>query len=404
MNKNVEDIINITENKSNFKNIQEIVGVCKRINNSKRDFLFVNKYQGKHYPQSPGKILELYDKFIENIKVKNEKILVIGFAETATAIANYVSAKLADCIFEMQTTRENIDKIEPIIEFKEEHSHATQQLLYGNKEILNSVEKVLFIEDEITTGKTIVNFINEINKINPNLKYAVASILNWQNKEATQLFKENNIETFYLIKGEIKNINATIDVEIKKEEAYKNNMTENIKNCNIQSELCNLETNRIGRVPIKDINFYENYMFEKIKNKSNILKNVCQETNKKILIIGTEEFMYEPLLFADYLEKNTQNRVFYHATTRSPIEVSNEEEYLLRRRYKFNSCYDENRITYLYNLEKYDNVFIITDSNINNKFIQCMSNIFSELGNDLEKIEIINLKGINNELFSKNKL
>ena len=76
----------------------------------------------------------MYDEFIENIKVTDERIAIIGFAETATAIGNYVAAKLPNCVYEMQTTREELLGEEPIIEFFEEHSHAKQQLLYGRKE------------------------------------------------------------------------------------------------------------------------------------------------------------------------------------------------------------------------------------------------------------------------------
>ena len=395
MKSNLEDLVQITENKSNVYKVEELVGVCKRIKNSKRDFLFVNKYQGKHFPQKPSNILMLLDEFVENIKINDEKILVIGFAETATAIGNYVSAKIPKCIYEMQTTRENIEGVEPIIEFREEHSHATEQLLYGNKDIFNLVERVLFVEDEITTGKTIINFINEIKKINSNLKYAVASILNWQTEEHSKIYKEYGIETFYLIKGKIKDINSKIEVNTLEEVNISDNTNNCIKNYEIKSELCNLEKNRTGRVPIKDIDFYSDYIFEKIKSNSKMLKEICASSNQNILVIGTEEFMYEPLLFANYLEKNTNNNVFYHATTRSPIEVSEDEGYILNRRYRFSSCYEENRTTYLYNIKKYDKVLIITDSKATEKFVKCMSDIFSNLAYDLNNIEIIKLGGYN---------
>ena len=383
MTNEINNFIEIIENKSKIYSIDKMVSICKRLNNKNRDFLFVNVYQGKHFPQNPINIFKVLDELVENIERKDEKILVIGFAETATAIGNYVSAKLKNCVYEMQTTREIIKDENVLIEFKEEHSHAPNQILYGNKEILFQVDKILFVEDEITTGKTIINFINEINKINPNLKYAVVSILNWQDKEASGLYSKLDIETYYLVKGSIKDINNKVDVNTLDEEKIVK--TEKILKCaNIYNELCDYRKTRLGRIPIKDLDFYSEYIFNKIKDNSKVLNNITEEENKDILIIGTEEFMYEPLLFARYLETNTKNNIFFQATTRSPIEVSNDNNYILNKRYKFRSCYESDRTTYLYNLRKYDYIMIVTDVNPNYEFIQDISSILKDKSDNIE--------------------
>lgn len=392
MTNEIENYVDIIENKSAILDVKEMVSVCKRLNNTKRDFLFVNKYQGKHFPQNPSKILKILDELIENIQEKEQKTLVIGFAETATAIGNYVASKLENCIFEMQTTREIIEGEEPIIKFQEEHSHAPSQLLYGKKEIFSKIDRVMFVEDEITTGKTIINFINELNKINPNLNYAVTSILNWQDEENDKLYKQLNIKTYYLIKGKIKDVNAKVEVDTIKKYECKEQDEKQINYKKVKSELCNLKATRLGRVPIKDNNFYENYIFDKLSQKSEILRKIKTEQNKKVLIIGTEEFMYEPLLLAKYLEDNTSHDIFYQATTRSPIEVSKQSNYILKERFEFVSAYEEERKTYLYNLKKYDYILIITDSEIQSKFIKNISDILIDLGNDLKNLEIIALQ------------
>lgn len=391
MKNEIKNFINLRENKSKLNSVEEIVGVCKRINNSKRDFLFVNKFQGKHVPQSPSRVLKLFDEFAQNIKIKDEKVLVIGFAETATAIGNYVSAKLPNCIYEMQTTREIIHNQEPIVEFKEEHCHAPTQLLYGDKKMLFEAQTVLFVEDEITTGKTIINFINELNKINPNLKYAVASILNWQDEESSALYKKLNIDTYYLIKGEIKDLTAKVDIVSESEFSIENNTTDKIRCTQVKSEYCSLEKTRLGRNPKKDIELYGESLYNEILKSSELLNEISKTENKNILVMGTEELMYEPLLLANYLEKNTNNTVLYHATTRSPIEVSKQNNYLLNSRYKFRSCYEKERTTYLYNLNNYDYVLIITDSKVEEEFCKDITNIFYNKGYDLNRIEILRL-------------
>lgn len=81
-----------------------------------------------------------------------ETLLVIGFAETATAIGAAVAAELgADY---MQTTRELVPDAEYLY-FSEEHSHATEQKLVKNDidRALRTIDRILFVEDEVTTEK-----------------------------------------------------------------------------------------------------------------------------------------------------------------------------------------------------------------------------------------------------------
>ena len=391
MNNNIENFVEIIENKSKKHTIEEMICVCKRIKNPKRDYLFINKYQGNDVPQNPSKVFEMYDEFVDNIAVTDEKIAIIGFAETATAIGNYVAAKLPNCIYEMQTTREDLLNEEPIIEFFEEHSHAKQQLLYGRKEFFKNIDRVMFVEDEITTGHTILNAVNQLKSINPNLKYSVASILNWQDEESEKKYKELGIDTYCLIKGKIKDVNAKVDMTPIEESKNEKVTDKKITCTNIKCELCNSKENRIRTHLQKDVDEYSKYIYDIISEKSKLAKEVKNIENKNVLVVGTEEFMYEPMLFASYLEKNTKNNIKYCATTRKPIEVSNENNYILNTRNKLSSAYDEQRTTYFYNLEKSDYVFIIADNIVKQQFCKDIANIFYNKGYDLDKVEIVSL-------------
>ena len=143
-----------------------------RSNNPKRDYLFVNKIQCKHIPAKPSEMInmcyELANKVNERIEEigqlnRDDKILVVGFAETATAIAGFVADKLKYNNYLIRTTREDIDDAIPLLTFEEEHSHATTQMLFthsGDLRLrLDKFKMVLFVEDEISTGNTICNFI-----------------------------------------------------------------------------------------------------------------------------------------------------------------------------------------------------------------------------------------------------
>ena len=69
--------------------------IAKRYNNPKRSYLLVNPLQAKHIPVSPAAALEMMGALGDQVAAKYpEARLVIGFAETATAIGAAVAARL----------------------------------------------------------------------------------------------------------------------------------------------------------------------------------------------------------------------------------------------------------------------------------------------------------------------
>lgn len=312
------DFVDIEDNLSGF-DPDELISVCKRENNSKRDFIFVNRYQGKHVPARPQDILQLFETLRITISKdsrwnRKENVCIIGFAETATAIGHYIADNIPNKnYYYLQTTREKSNK-QLLVEFKEEHSHATEQALYGDLQKLQKCDRILFVDDELSTGKTILNFINELEKIGK-FQYSVASFLNLQSEEDEQKFKEKNIDTYCLIKGKIKDKNKKISIE----------------------QLSDIE----------DLN---------------VLRNE-NEHPKTDLVIGTEEDMYNAILKAERLEKsNTSGKQYYfQASTRSPICPCNEDDYVLYNRIRFVSAKDDSRIVYLYNLRQYDRIIVMAN-------------------------------------------
>lgn len=106
--------------------------IAKRYNNPKRSYLLVNPLQAKHIPVSPAAALEMMGALGDQVAAKYpEARLVIGFAETATAIGAAVAARLGpDCLY-VHTTREALDG--DWILFREEHSHAAEHRLCADQ-------------------------------------------------------------------------------------------------------------------------------------------------------------------------------------------------------------------------------------------------------------------------------
>ena len=144
--------------------------IAKRFQNSKRPYLLVNPLQAKHIPVRPSQAADMMEALGDLLARKYPQTkLVIGFAETATAIGAVVAERIApDCVY-VHTTREQFPAANQWIEFLEEHSHAVEQKLRGDQlpEWLADTECVILVDDEISTGKTLMNMIRELKEQYP---------------------------------------------------------------------------------------------------------------------------------------------------------------------------------------------------------------------------------------------
>ena len=347
---------------------KDLVKIAKRENNTKRNYLVVDPLQGKHIPVVPSKALDLFaalaDTFRE--KYKDEKLLLVGFAETATAIGAQAAITVgADYI---QTTREVIPGVNYLF-FSEEHSHATEQKLVKDDidRAAAETDRIIFIEDEVTTGKTIRNIISILDReYDGKFKYSVASLLNGMSEENLERYKRQGISLYYLVKTDHSGY-GTVAEQYRCDGLYicaiPENHTQESADIDVQSEK-NMREHIIS-IPgwMNARRFVDAKQYEAACRK--LAETVIVETSVKqgerVLVIGTEEFMYPALLTGYEIEK-MGCVVRCHSTTRSPIAVSTEEEYPLHCRYELRSLYDPDRKTFIYDLENYDRVIVMTDA------------------------------------------
>lgn len=362
---------------------KDLVCIAKRENNTKRQYLVVNRLQGKHIPVSPKEAFSMFSELAGKVKDRYEKenLLLIGFAETATAIGAALATELNT--YYMQTTRENVKDVEYLF-FSESHSHATEQKLIKTDldNVINKIERIIFVEDEVTTGNTILNIINIIEKeYSRNIKFSVASILNGMDEKSEKVYGERNIDTLYLVKTNHEKY-TEIARSFKGDGIY--------HNCNIRNEnvIYRKETVPFS-INARRLNKGSDYYNCCEKAWQDISRIAEIEKYKNILVVGTEECMYPALFVAEKIE-NEHHFVRCHSTTRSPIEVSSENEYPLHQRYELRSLYDNDRKTFIYDIGRYDMVLIITDSYSNAETgVNSLINAVYECGND--KICLIKL-------------
>lgn len=400
-NKNKSIDINIVENPYNLK-LNNLITLGKRANNEKRNFLFISKVLGKHLEVIPdicraiGFILaskiygknehtEQLIKFLNNPEeYKNEakkamnepyegkeNICVLGFAETATGLGMAVASAIKGSYY-LTTTREDILDIKSLLNFEEEHSHATTHKCFVvDKDKVVDADRIILVDDEITTGKSMVNIIENLEETTNVKKYTVLSILDWRGKEHKELFnkvcKERNIqiEVVSLISGDITVNDKTILYDGG--EAVLEESTEVI---NIDAlERFDRETTSGKKSYFKNSGrFGVEYSYiedleDKCKDAALKIQHMLGD-NKKILVLGHGENIYIPSRVAAYLEGD----IYFKSTTRSPIYCVDEETYPIKEKHSFNH---EGVKYYLYNkkdIEKqYDKVVLITENDLNIK-------------------------------------
>ena len=391
--------------------------------NAKRSFLFVSKILGKHIPTHPfipligGAALaaryasmlynenrledhcnfaqalvdwqvrdDMWDYIRHNPLPLPDKTVFIGFAETATALGH----AMFSCFFEnaqyIHTTRENIVDIDQVLQFAEEHSHATEHYCYAvDPTLFDNEDMVVLVDDEITTGKSALNFIKAIQNQYPRKKYGVVSILDWRSVADQQRFKdvENElgicIHTISLVSGRI-TVSGQPVVGHQQHKNLTGQMQPVVEMIVLEHELGPLlklsslnsnhgestvpylhSTGRFGISSKEQAHLEAN--FQKV---GSFLKN--KRKGHKTLCLGTGEFMYIPFKIAGYMGDG----VSVQSTTRSPIHPAQHAGYAVKQVISFPSFDDNLLMNYVYNIptDYYDEVFIFVERAVEAKDLE----------------------------------
>lgn len=333
--------------------------VAKRYRNAKRAYLLVNPLQAKHMPVSPTEALTMMRTLGAGLQQEFPGArLVLGFAETATALGAAVASRLGpDCAF-LTTTRE-AGEGPGWVRFLEEHSHAAEQKLWGGDldALLQETDTVLFVDDEISTGKTLRNMVAQLTRRWPALgekTLVAASLLNRVTPEQEEALADAGITCRCLVRLPQEDHTAQVAdwTVTEAPPAVPQNLSFRQETLPGERLLDPRKTLRIGAYDSSCQAVAEAML-------SHTLGPV--ETLGKTLVLGTEECMYPALRLGEGLER-LGAEVCCHATTRSPIGLCDAPGYPIRSGWKLPSFYEEERTTYVYNLKEYDTVIVLSDT------------------------------------------
>jgi hypothetical protein len=307
--------------------------------NPRRLYLFVSKVLGKHWPVRPSVMREVHQRLAAKIADLPGPLLVMGMAETATALGRGVAEEAAlqngrDDVLYLQTTRCRLTR--PLaFAFDESHSHAPDHAVYlpepALQPLFQTARSLVLVDDEISTGRTLIELAGAYLQFNPHVeRIALVSIACWlsgaRQRELAALL-ERPVHFPALIEGEF---SFTADPAFPPPA-----LPAAFVDSGPYHDPIATDPARIGVIA------------GDWRNPLCLQESAwAREADRPLTVIGTGEYAYTPFRIALALEEEGYD-VLYQSTTRSPILVGDA----IASRREFIDHHGDGIPNYLYNLD-----------------------------------------------------
>ncbi|MEU4490628.1 phosphoribosyltransferase [Streptomyces purpurascens] len=167
--------------------LTDLLGLALR-RNPKRAHLLVSNVLGKHVPQSPSVVyghgVELGRRVRELLGEEEAgRAVVLGYAETATGLGHSVADGLGLAPY-LHSTRRPVAGLAAAGGFEEAHSHATSHLLLPeDPALLTGDGPLVLVDDEFSTGNTVLNTVRDLHGRYPRRRYVVVALVDMRSAE-----------------------------------------------------------------------------------------------------------------------------------------------------------------------------------------------------------------------------
>ncbi|MDX6328362.1 MAG: hypothetical protein QOI83_745, partial [Streptomycetaceae bacterium] len=161
--------------------LTDLLGLALR-RNPKRAHLLVSNVLGKHVPQRPHVVHDTGYGLGRRVREllgeeAAARAVVLGYAETATGLGHCVADGTGLAPY-LHSTRRPVPGVEPVGGFEEEHSHATSHLLLPEDAgLLAGDGPLVLVDDEFSTGQTILNTIRALHTGHSRDRYVVVALV-----------------------------------------------------------------------------------------------------------------------------------------------------------------------------------------------------------------------------------
>ncbi|MCO4252646.1 phosphoribosyltransferase domain-containing protein [Pseudarthrobacter raffinosi] len=379
-----------TDHSASLLPVEDLVGLALR-RNPKRAHLLVSRVLGKHVPSEPGLVIaagellgvlvgealsatpesvsvtptiaaglaallrgETHDGGrraalqslrlqLAGLKTRNQQIITIGYAETATGLGRLVADTIGS--YYIHSSRHAPAGAAAYGSFEESHSHATShRLLPTDPRRLNAPEPVVLVDDELSTGATIINTITELHALAPHPSYTVAALVDLRTAGDRARFDElaerlgTRIRVVALGTGQI---TLGADILQRAEEVVAALPQAPATPDSAPGTVTFLKPAADGAAVRSDR--FGNGGAPAAATLAGIAESIHRmlpqaAAAESVLVLGSEEFIHVPLAVADALDRlNPDRGVRFSTTTRSPIVALDRPDYAITGTVRFTS-------------------------------------------------------------------
>ncbi|MFE4518401.1 phosphoribosyltransferase [Kitasatospora sp. NPDC056783] len=327
--------------------LPELVGLALRSGNPKRAHLLVSNVLGKHVPQRPSVVhgtgLELGLRVRELLGPRAaDRAVVLGYAETATGLGHSVADGL-DAPY-LHSTRRPVPGMSPLGGFEEEHSHATSHLLLpADPGFLTGDGPLVLVDDEFSTGRTVLNTIRDLHARHPRGHYVVVALVDLRSAADRRRLDEAAAELgarLDLVATASGGVELPEDLPARAERLIAEAAPADVPPTEGAAPLVRVDLDWPAGLPdggrhgftVRD----RARLDAVLPRLAGQLAEALPAGAERVLVLGFEELMYAPLRLAGALaDRLGGDRVRFSTTTRSPVLAVDDPGYAIRTRLAF---------------------------------------------------------------------
>ncbi|MFJ4556013.1 phosphoribosyltransferase [Streptomyces massasporeus] len=363
-----------------------LLGLALR-RNPKRAHLLVSNVLGKHVPQSPSVVygygVELGRRVRELLGAQEAgRAVVLGYAETATGLGHSVADGLGLAPY-LHSTRRPVAGVATAGGFEEAHSHATSHLLLPeDPALLGGDGPLVLVDDEFSTGNTVLNTVRDLHARYPRRRYVVVALVDMRSAADAGRLEEfareigARVDLVAAASGTVRLPEGVLEkgqelvARYEAESAAEGRTSgaapswpvaqfsaplEGVADTPLSGARGTARTTPTGpqsddKLTEIDLHWpadlpdggrhgftpsHRERLEEALPGMAARIADALPPNARRVHILGFEELMYAPLRLARELERVTDLEVRYSTTTRSPVLAVDDPGYAIRTRLAF---------------------------------------------------------------------
>ncbi|MFE1958151.1 phosphoribosyltransferase [Streptomyces sp. NPDC059479] len=332
--------------------LRDLLGLALR-RNPKRAHLLVSNVLGKHVPQRPevvyGTGVQLGARVRELLGADVARAVVLGYAETATGLGHAVADGVRHAPY-LHSTRRPVPGVERAGGFEESHSHATSHLLLPeDPALLASDGPLVLVDDEFSTGNTVLNTILALHERYPRGWYVIVALVDMRSAaDQGRLadFAERigaRVDLITLASGTVHLPDGVLEKGRALVEEHESAVRAVVAEASYDAgtgagTVLRVELDWPAGVPDGGRHGFTPAHRARLESALPALATTLADRladAERVLVLGFEELMYAPLRLAEALERISDAEVRYSTTTRSPVLAVDDPGYAIRSRLVF---------------------------------------------------------------------